>query len=70
MERYTIIENRIRKILKSGEKGFHLRLKYYNETFFISLKEDVEIYFDEKGFTVVSEKRIENFQYEDILEIF
>lgn len=70
MERYVIIENRIRKILKSGEKGFYLRLKYYNETFFISLEGDVGISFDEKGFTISSEKRIENFQYEDILEIF
>ena len=70
MERFTVIENRIRKILKSGEKGFYIRLKYSSETFFISLGEDVEIHFDEKGFTISSEKRIENFQYEDILEIF
>lgn len=69
MERYVIIENRIRKIRKSEEKRLYLRLKYFSETFFVSL-EDVEIYFDEKGFTIISEKRIENFQYKDILEIF
>lgn len=69
MERYVIIENRIRKILKSGEKEFYIRLKYFSETFFVSL-EETEVYFDERGFTVVSENRIENFQYEDILEIF
>lgn len=69
MERFVLIENRIRKIRKSEEKRLYLRLKYFSETFFVSL-EDVEIYFDERGFTVVSENRIENFQYEDILEIF
>lgn len=69
MERYVIIENRIRKIQKSEEKRLYIRLKYSNETFFISLEES-ETYFDEKGFTVVSDNRIENFQYEDILEIF
>ena len=69
MERYVIIENRIRKILKSEEKRLYLRLKYFSETFFVSL-EEVEVYFDEIGFTVESENRIENFQYEDILEIF
>jgi hypothetical protein len=69
MERYVIIENRIRKIRKSEEKRLYLRLKYFSETFFISL-EEAEVYFDERGFTVVKENRIENFQYEDILEIF
>ena len=69
MERFVLIENRIRKILKSGEKKFYIRLKYFSETFFVSL-EETEVYFDERGFTVVSENRIENFQYEDILEIF
>jgi hypothetical protein len=69
MERYVIIENRIRKIRKSEEKRLYLRLKYSSETFFISL-EEAEVYFDERGFTVVKENRIENFQYEDILEIF
>lgn len=69
MERFVLIENRIRKILKSGEKEFYIRLKYFSETFFVSL-EETEVYFDERGFTVVSENRIENFQYEDILEIF
>lgn len=69
MERYVIIENRIRKIRKSEEKRLYLRLKYFSETFFVSL-EETEVYFDERGFTVVSENRIENFQYEDILEIF
>lgn len=69
MERYVIIENRIRKIRKSEEKQLYLRLKYFSETFFVSL-EEMEVYFDERGFTVVSENRIENFQYEDILEIF
>lgn len=69
MERFVLIENRIRKIRKSEEKRLYLRLKYFSETFFVSL-EEVEVYFDERGFTVVSENRIENFQYEDILEIF
>jgi hypothetical protein len=69
MERFVIIENRIRKIRKSEEKRLYLRLKYSSETFFISL-EEAEVYFDERGFTVVKENRIENFQYEDILEIF
>ena len=69
MERYVIIENRIRKIRKSEEKRLYLRLKYFSETFFISL-EEAEVYFDERGFTVVNENRIGNFQYEDILEIF
>lgn len=69
MERFVLIENRIRKILKSGKKEFYIRLKYFSETFFVSL-EETEVYFDERGFTVVSENRIENFQYEDILEIF
>lgn len=69
MERFVLIENRIRKIRKSEEKRLYLRLKYFSETFFVSL-EEAEIYFDERGFTVVKENRIENFQYEDILEIF
>ena len=69
MERFVLIENRIRKIRKSEEKRLYLRLKYFSETFFVSL-EETEVYFDERGFTVVSENRIENFQYEDILEIF
>ena len=71
MERFTAIENRIRKIERS-ENGFYVRLKYSNETFFISLdlEEESKIYFDEKGFTVISNSRIQNLQYEDILEIF
>lgn len=69
MERFVLIENRIRKIQRSEEKRLYIRLKYSNETFFISLEES-EIYFDEKGFTVVNNTRIMNFQYEDILEIF
>ena len=68
MERSLLIENRIRKIWKN-DKRFYLRLKYSDETFFVSLEES-EIYFDGKGFTVISDSRIENFQYEDILEIF